>query len=177
MKKSFLLLLLPVLVLAAAEAAEPTPPVVVPTPGGKVVSPNASLHQRLYGEWHFAPARVEGNLVYLSGIVAGAREGKALDVAGFEAEVRRAWAAVKTTLEAAGSSPDEIVDLTTFHVFGSPFFTGTKGEHIAAFGRVKDEFVPPPYPAWTGIGVAALYPDTGLVEIKVIARLKHPPAK
>jgi enamine deaminase RidA (YjgF/YER057c/UK114 family) len=162
------------MVLAASAAAQSTggQPVVLPTPGGRVVSPNEQLHNTLHEEWHFAPARVEGDLVFISGIVGGARDGKAVDVAGLEAVFRRAWTAVKTTLEAAGAGTDTIVDLTTYHVFGSPLFTGTKRDHIDAFRRVKDEFVPAPYPAWTGIGVAALFPDTGLVEIKAVARLR-----
>jgi enamine deaminase RidA (YjgF/YER057c/UK114 family) len=35
---------------------------------------------------------------------------------------------------------------------------------------VKDEFIAAPYPAWTGVGVAELFPDGGLVEIRVVAR-------
>ena len=149
-------------------------PIRVATPGGAVVSPSEQAHKFLYDEWHFAPARVEGELVYVSGIVGGVRDGKAVDVAGLEAAFRRAWSSTKATLEAAGAGTDTIVDLTTFHVFGSAMFAGTKREHIDAFRRVKDEFVPAPYPAWTGIGIAELFPDGGLVEIKVVARLRAP---
>lgn len=166
-----------VFVIAASVALAQAPEaklIRVPTPGGAVVSPSEQAHKVLYGEWHFAPARVDGELVYVSGIVGGVRDGQAVDVAGLEAVFRRAWSTMKATLEAAGAGPDTIVDLTTYHVFGSPLFTGTKREHIDAFRRVKDEFVPAPYPAWTGIGVAALFPDGGLVEIKVVARLRAP---
>lgn len=166
----FLLAILPEVSRAQTAAA---PEIVrLPTPGGAVVSPSAQVHRALHEEWHFAPARVEGDLVYVSGLVGGVRDGQPVGVAGVEAVFRRAWSSLKATLEAAGAGTDTIVDLTTFHVFGSPLFTGTKREHIEAFRRVKDEFVPPPYPAWTGIGVAALFPDGGLVEIKVVARLR-----
>jgi enamine deaminase RidA (YjgF/YER057c/UK114 family) len=161
---------------ALAQTKNAPMPTEVRTPGGKVVSPNERLHEALYGNWHFAPARVEGNLVYISGVVAGAREGDVLNATGLEAAFRRAWKTVQDTLEAAGSGTDCIVDLTTFHVFESPSYQGTKAEHIAAFRKVKDEFVPEPYPAWTGIGVAALFPHTGLAEIKVVARLRDPAA-
>lgn len=170
-KLRFPLLLLSLAGALVAQPAAPAP-VEVPTPGGKVVSPSAQAHEALYGGWHFAPARVEGDLVFISGIIGGARDGQPVDVAGLEAVFRRAWTSVKTTLEAAGASTDSIVDLTTYHVFGSPLFHGTKREHIDAFRRVKDEFVPEPYPTWTGIGIAELFPDTGLVEIKVVARRK-----
>jgi enamine deaminase RidA (YjgF/YER057c/UK114 family) len=158
---------------AFAQTTSAPAPIEIRTPGGKVVSPSERLHEALYGGWHFAPARVEGNLVYVSGIVAGAREGDVLDTAGLEAAFRRAWKNMQDTLEAAGSGTDCVVDLTTFHVFDSPSYKGTKTDHIAAFRKVKDEFVPEPYPAWTGIGVAALFPHTGLVEIKIVARLRQ----
>ncbi|WP_415908201.1 RidA family protein [Oleiharenicola sp. Vm1] len=171
------LLILAALAFASA-AAQPTPPaapIVLPTPGGRVVSPDARMHQAGYQGWHFAPARVDGDLVFISGIVAGAREGSPLDAAGLEAAFRRAWQSVKATLEAAGAGTDTIVDLTTFHLFQSPHFKGTKAEHLALFAKVKDEFVPEPYPAWTAIGVSELVPPTGLVEIKVVARLRVAP--
>ena len=156
--------------LAAQQADTTRRPVRIPTPGGEVVSVDARQHAFYYDEWHFAPARVEGNLVFVSGVVAGARDSVPLDAAGYEAALRRAWGQVRATLEAAGSSTGDIVDLTTFHVFGSAAFRGGKAEHIAAFRRVKDEFVPAPYPTWTAIGVAELFPDRGLVEIRVVAR-------
>lgn len=159
-----------------AAPAAPAVPIVIPTPGGKVVSPDERMHQAGYRGWHFAPARVEGDLVFISGIVAGARDGHPLDAAGLETAFRRAWNNVKSTLEAAGAGTDTIVDLTTFHLFQSPNFQGTKAEHLAAFSKVKDEFVPEPYPTWTAIGVSELVPPTGLVEIKVVARLRSAPA-
>jgi enamine deaminase RidA (YjgF/YER057c/UK114 family) len=156
--------------LAAQQGDTTRAPVRVPTPGGEVVSADARQHGFYYDEWHFAPARVEGNLVFVSGVVVGARDTTALDVAGFEAAARRAWTQIAANLRAAGSSTGDIVDMTTFHVFDSPAFGGTKREHIDAFRRVKDEFVRAPYPTWTGIGVDQLFPDRGLVEIRVIAR-------
>lgn len=172
---AFILLSVLVLRSASAQTAAPAAPIVIPAPGGRVVSPDARTHQAGYQGWHLAPARVDGDLVFVSGIVAGAREGSPLDAAGLEAAFRRAWQSVQRTLEAAGAGTDTIVELTTFHLFQSLHFKGTKAEHLAAFTKVKDEFVPAPYPAWTAIGVADLVPPTGLVEIKVVARLRTAP--
>jgi len=136
-----------------------------------VVSRDSAVHRLYYDDWHFAPARIVGNQVYLSGEVAvpSRTDTLPLDRVRQEASYRRAWQRIRATLEAAGSSTAHIVDITTFHVFDSTVVRGTKDEQIEAFRRVKDEFVQPPYPAWTGIGVAALYPRTGLVEIKIVA--------
>jgi enamine deaminase RidA (YjgF/YER057c/UK114 family) len=154
---------------AAQDAPPPTGPVTVPAPGGAVVSADARQHARAYEQWHFAPARVDGSLIFVSGVVAGAR-GAALDVPGFEEAVRRAFTQLRATLEAAGGSMRDVVDLTTFHVFATPAFRGSKQAHLDSFRRVKDEFMPAPYPAWTGVGVAELFPEGGVVEIRVVAR-------
>jgi len=164
-------------VAQTAVPAAPAKPVELPTPGGKVVSPSERMHKGAYEGWHYAPARVEGSIVYLAGIATWPADDKPVDLAGLEALFRRAWVNIRATLEAAGSGTDSIVEMTTFHVFTSPTFAGTQKEHIDAFRRVKDEFVPEPYPAWTGIGVATLFPDKdrAVVEIRVIARLKNAP--
>jgi enamine deaminase RidA (YjgF/YER057c/UK114 family) len=39
--------------------------------------------------------------------------------------------------------------------------------------KVRDRYLKEPYPAWTAIGVAELAVPGGLVEVKVIARLKR----
>lgn len=166
------------LFLSLAFALPATAQVIrTPAPGGEVVSTDANQHKFYYEEWHFAPARVEGNLVFLSGVVAGAREGKPLDGPAYEEALRRAFRNIFKTLEAAGSDGSHIVDMTTYHVFSSPMVTIDKQAQIAAIRKVKDEFVKAPYPAWTGIGVADLFPQHGLVEIKVTARLATKPVR
>lgn len=158
----------------SAQNAAPKTPVIVPIDGGKIVAVDAEQYKIYYDEWHFAPARVEGNLVFVSGFVvrANSKDNAPLDEKGYEAAVRKAFGEITALLETAGSSPQDIVDLTTFHLFASPLVKMTKREQITTFRRVKDEFVKPPFPAWTGIGVAELFPDNGLVEIKVVARLR-----
>jgi enamine deaminase RidA (YjgF/YER057c/UK114 family) len=42
--------------------------------------------------------------------------------------------------------------------------------HLHAFIKVKDEFVRPPYPAWTAIGITELITEGTLVEIRAVAR-------
>lgn len=176
--------ILTVICILAANGAAQTPavskmPVTVAADSGKVVSVDAEQHKLYYEEWHFAPARVEGDLVFVSGFVvrADSKDNVALDEAGYKTAVRKAFAEINALLEAAGSSKENIVDLTTFHLFGSPLVKMSKREQINAFRRVKDEFIKPPYPAWTGIGAAELFPDNGLIEIKVVARLSKAKAK
>ena len=51
---------------------------------------------------------------------------------------------------------------TTYHV--------DLREHFPVFAKVKDEYVAPPYPAWTAIGVSQLITEGTIIEIRVIAR-------
>jgi enamine deaminase RidA (YjgF/YER057c/UK114 family) len=44
-------------------------------------------------------------------------------------------------------------------------------EHLGLFGSVKNDYLKDPYPAWTAIGVAALFMPGVLVEIRAIAKL------
>lgn len=53
----------------------------------------------------------------------------------------------------------------SFHV-ARPATAGpdAKLDQFRAFVAVKDEFMPPPHPAWTAVGVSALIPDSALTE-------------
>ena len=61
--------------------------------------------------------------------------------------------------------------INTFHVWTSDNFQGDRNAQLSAFIEVKDEFIPPPHPAWTAVGTTGLALDTGVVEIQVIAHL------
>lgn len=116
---------------------------------------------RIENDWGFSDAIVVGDSVYLSGVVAGLREGDTDLVAAYT----RAFERIGTILARAGGSWDDVVDLTTFH-------TDVKAQ-MPALVEVKRRYVKAPYPAWTAIQVVRLIPDAGITEIKVIAHV-HP---
>ena len=124
-----------------------------------------------YDQYHYSPARRVGDTLYISGVVAGRREGEGKDSAAFKAQVRRAFQRLQATLNAAGASFDDVVMLNTFHVWQGPNFEGDRPAQFAAFSAVKDEFMKAPYPAWTAIGTTSLLPDNGIVEIQAIVHL------
>lgn len=122
-------------------------------------------------------ARRVGNMLFLSGVGPRARgskviPGSTVDAAGnlvdydFEAEMRSCFANVRTILEEAGSSWEQIVDV---HVF----LTNMKRDW-ATYNRVYGEYFPPGpnQPTRTTIEISAL-PTGGNTpihfEIKVIA--------
>jgi enamine deaminase RidA (YjgF/YER057c/UK114 family) len=114
-----------------------------------------------YERFHFAPAIKDGSYLFCSGQLGNDAQNQVADDP--ETQFTRAFANVKTVLEAAGCTFDHVVEMTTFHV-------GLQA-HLRTFMQVKDRFVALPYPAWTAIGVSELAFPGALVEIKVMARL------
>ncbi len=106
----------------------------------------------------YADAVIAGDTVYLSGVVAVPGP----DETGGAAAYDRAFRRLEATLTRAGVSWDDVVDLTTFH-------TDLAGQ-INEFAEVKNRYIKVPFPAWTAIGISALYEPTALVEIKIVAR-------
>jgi enamine deaminase RidA (YjgF/YER057c/UK114 family) len=118
-----------------------------------VIVPDAA--QKVYENWHFAPAVRHGDLVFCSGVVGHG------DTA--EEEFRGAWKSLGATLAEAGIGYDDIID-TTLYIVGLQ-------EHAATMAKVKDEFIKKPYPASTWIGVSELVQPGARAEIKVVARI------
>lgn len=106
----------------------------------------------------FADAVIAGDTVYLSGVVAAPAAGEK----GLKPAYERAFARIGVTLKRAGVSWDDVVDLTTFH-------TNLAGQ-INEFVEVKNRYIKAPFPAWTAIGITALYEPTAVTEIKIVLR-------
>jgi enamine deaminase RidA (YjgF/YER057c/UK114 family) len=142
------------------------------TPGGEVALP--SSHDRdNYDRYHYAQTRRAGDFVYISGVVAGPAPGEGADAEAFKAQVRRAFTRITADLAAFRLTFANVVMINSFHVWSGPNFTGTRDEQFEAFSAVKDEFMPPPYPAWTAIGTTGLLAERGVVEIQMIASRTH----
>ena len=135
-------------VSSQAEAREPS----------QVVMPTGKMNRELFERWGFSEAVIDGDRVYLSGIVAGMGKGETDPSAAFD----RAFRMIADVLKRSGSSWDDVVDMTTYHT--------DLPAQMDAFVAVKQRYVRAPFPAWTAIDIDRLVPDDGLVEIKVVAR-------
>ncbi len=93
----------------------------IPSSGGEVVIATAAEKASAYDQYHYSPARRVGDALYISGVVAGRREGEGKDVAAFKAQVRRAFQRIQATLEAAGATFDECR-----HAQHLPYLAGPK---------------------------------------------------
>jgi enamine deaminase RidA (YjgF/YER057c/UK114 family) len=155
--------------LLAACATPPAKTIVIP-----------AGQDAAYDQWHYAPAVRVGDTVIVSGIPAGPGD-------TYEARVRRMFERLKTTLEAAGASMSDVVEITTFH--REPKDTKTFDEEFARFQPIHDEyFAGATYPAWTAVGTTALLAEGAPVEMRAVAivgsgknasvqRAPKPPAK
>ena len=134
------------------------PPAAAKRDPANVVMPEDADTRALHEEYGFAQAVIHGDTVYVSGVVAGLRPGETDQSVAFD----RAFRAIADILKRAGSSWDDVVDMTTYHT--------DLPAQMDAFRAVKARYVHAPYPAWTAIDVDRLAPEGGIVEIKVVAK-------
>jgi enamine deaminase RidA (YjgF/YER057c/UK114 family) len=118
--------------------------------------------ENLYEQFHFAPAVKDGDRLFCSGVIGVGTDGKASPDP--EAQFTQAFESLSAVLKAAGASFADVVEMTTFHV--------DLRKNLGKFMKVKDKYLREPFPAWTAIGITELAFAGGLVEIKVIARLR-----
>ena len=110
-------------------------------------------------QFGFSEAVIHGDTVYLSGVILGpAPEGMTREEA-----YERSFQYLGTVLERAGSSWDDVIDITTYHA--------DIDASMPALAAVKNRYVKAPFPAWTAIDVDRLYAAEGEVEIKITARV------
>jgi enamine deaminase RidA (YjgF/YER057c/UK114 family) len=145
-------------------------PLRIASKGGEVVIATERA-ETTYNSFKFAPARRVDKTLYLSGVIAGPRRGEGRDVEAFKDQLRRAFGEIGATLSAAGASFSDVAMINTFHVWTTDHFEGDRNAQLGAFIAVKDEFMPPPHPAWTAVGTTGLAQDSGVVEIQMIAHL------
>ena len=114
----------------------------------------------LYEEHGYSAAIQSGDLLFISGQV-GSR-GNGTPEPDFERQVQLAFDNLKATLDAAGCTFDDVVDVTTFH-------TDPENQFAAVMAVRQTNFTQTPYANWAAIGVNWL---AGFdFEIKVIARI------
>lgn len=141
----------------------------LPAPGGEVILPTRKDRVQNHDQYLYAAARRAGNFVYLAGVIAGRLPGEGDDAEAFKAQLRRAFSTIDRNLKAAGATMADVVDMQTFAVFGGPDFKGDELAELTAYSQVKAEFMKPPYPTETLVGVKELVEPGGLMEIKVTA--------
>lgn len=112
-----------------------------------------------YERFQFAPAVKKGNTIYVSGVIGTGPGGSVLDNAADE--FAAAFTQLSETLELAGASLADVVELTSFHV--------NIETELGAFMKAKAEVMNEPHPAWTAIGCSGLAIPGTRAEVKATA--------
>ena len=122
-----------------------------------VIMSDDERSRRNQEEWGYADAIVAGDMVFVSGVVAGLRPGES----DYEASYTRAFDEIGARLRRVGASWDDVVEISSFHT--------DLVSQMLAIVAVKRRYVRPPFPAWTAVGVTRLIPGSGITEIRVTA--------
>jgi enamine deaminase RidA (YjgF/YER057c/UK114 family) len=110
-------------------------------------------------QWHFSHVVRSRGLLFLSGVTGTGADGRVAEDPGEQSE--QLFRYLRQCLNAARASLDDLVEITTYHV--------DLHTYLQAFTRVKDAYLPGPYPAWSAIGVSQLITPGALVELRAIA--------
>ena len=111
----------------------------------------------------FPAAVIDGDFVRCSGVIGFKPD---LSVSSDPAaQFTLAFENLESVLEEAGAGFADVVEMNTYHV-------GLQA-HMQAFVAIKNQFMKPPYPAWTAIGITELALPGALVEIQVTARRRN----
>ena len=112
----------------------------------------------IYEKMQFSQAVRAGDTVWVSGQTGVDENFQVAE--GIENQARLAFQGLERVLKAAGGSLADIVELVTYH---------TSMKDVRGFSKVKAEFIPENFPAWTAVGVTELVMPGLLVEVKATA--------
>lgn len=129
------------------------------SPGRKTIVIPAGQDQA-YDDYHYAPAVRVGDTVIVSGIPAGGD-------GSYEDQVRRMFERARKTLEAAGASLGDVVEINTFHA--QPKDSAAFNAEFQRFLKLHQEYFPDGYPAWTAVGTSALLAPGAVLEMRLVA--------
>ncbi len=86
---------------------------------------------------------------------------------GAEAQIRQTFRNIAVTLAEAGAGWDDVVEVSTYHV--------DLDVQRDVLLQVAAEYLVDPYPAWTAVGVIALFEPDAMVEISCVAVVDDDP--
>ena len=110
----------------------------------------------------FSPGVQVGDLLYVSGQVAQDGEGSTVGIGDAGAQTRQIMSRIRTIVEAAGATMQDVVKITTFIV---------NIDDYPAFSQVRSETFPNDPPASSTVVVAGLVRPEFLVEVEAVVRV------
>lgn len=114
---------------------------------------------------HFSQAttiEARGKLIFISGMTARRPDGTIAGVGDIESQTRQVCENVKSAVEAAGGTLNDVCRVDVFV---------RNMEHFDAIHRVRREYFSPPLPASTMVEVSMMVSPDYLIEMSAIAVL------
>jgi len=130
----------------------------------KVTNPSSPIFKTkdgstIFEKFSYSAAVRAGDFIYVAGQIGLNPDGSMPE--NDETQIVNAFERLKITIEAAGSSLADIIELVSYHV-------GLQ-KHLARFVEIKDRYIPAPFPTWTILEIAGLARPGLVIEIKAIA--------
>ena len=112
----------------------------------------------------FSPGVRVGELLFVSGQIAQDGEGNLVGPGDCAAQTRQVMSRIRTIVEAAGATMQDVVKITTFLV---------NLDDYPAFSTVRSETFPESPPASSTVVVAALVRPEFLVEVEAVVHIPN----
>jgi enamine deaminase RidA (YjgF/YER057c/UK114 family) len=119
----------------------------------------------IFDKFQYSSAVKAGGLVFVAGQIGLNPDGSIPETP--EQQFVNAFERLKLALEETGSQMGDLVELVSYHVGLNT------SNHLAEFMKVKEKYVPAPFPTWTILDIAGLARPGLIIEIKAIAAAKN----
>lgn len=103
------------------------------------IMPEEPQQRKIHEDWGFSQAIVVGETIHVSGVVVGAP----VDGSSLQDSYERGFARIGDILRRAGSSWDDVVEITSYHTDVTT--------QMPAMIEVKHRYVKAPYPAFLAL--------------------------
>lgn len=113
----------------------------------------------IFDKFQYSSAVKAGGLIFIAGQIGLNPDGSMPEKP--EQQFVNAFERLKLVLEEAGGQMGDLVELVSYHV-------GLRS-HLADFMKVKERYVPAPFPTWTILDIAGLARPGLIIEIKAVA--------
>ncbi|GIQ76843.1 RidA family protein [Bradyrhizobium sp. RD5-C2] len=118
----------------------------------------------IFDKFQYSSAVKAGGLVFVAGQIGLNQDGSIPE--RLEQQFVNAFERLKLVLEETGCEMSDLVELVSYHVGLNT------NNHLAEFMKVKEKYVPAPFPTWTILDIAGLARPGLIIEIKAVAAAK-----
>ena len=125
----------------------------------KIAITPATLRDSYVDEWRMSPGILCNGFLFLTGMTGTPPKG--VISTDNETQIRQCFENINLVLAEAEMNFTNVVEMTSYHV--------GINRHLDIFKSVRNDYLTPPYPAWTAVEVVGLINPKAFVEVRIIA--------